>query len=174
MDEERTRRDARADLTSSLQRYARANAALFPIPAGQKNPIGIIASFKHDWSKDPQQWERWADAYPGCNWGMVAGPSRKVIADIDTKRVGHDAAWAKWVELCNSWREPVFSPQIRTPSGGYHRYFDVPDDVDACSLRQPPLVPGIIDVRAGWGFVLIPPSVVDGKPYYFSSKGCCL
>jgi hypothetical protein len=92
---------------------------------------------------------------------MVAGPSSKIIVDIDVKKVGRDAAWAAWCKWCADHGEPVHMPQIQTPSLGFHIYFDTTET----DLRQPPLVPGVIDIRAGNGFVLIPPSHVDGKSY---------
>jgi Bifunctional DNA primase/polymerase, N-terminal len=150
---------------SPLACYARIGAALCPIPAGGKCPVGCVESFVHDWSKDPAQWETWSKKFPGCNWIMVAGPSNKIIVDIDIKKVGRDAAWAAWCEWCRSHNLPVFAPQIQTPTQGWHVYFDVPEEADASMLCQPGLVRQIIDIRAGNGFVLIPPSVVDGKPY---------
>lgn len=144
-----------------LARYADMGAALCPIPAGGKSPVGCISSFALDWSRDPAVWLEWAKQWPGCNWIMVAGPSRKIIVDIDVKKSGKDIAWATWVEWCTSRDLPVYIPQITTPSQGWHLYFEC----ESLDLRQPPLVPNIIDIRAGNGFVLIPPSSVDGKPY---------
>lgn len=145
----------------ALARFADMGAALCPIPAGGKTPVGLIASFAHDHSRDPRQWDEWATRWPGCNWIMVAGPSAKIVVDIDVKKVGRDAAWAEWAKWCAEHDLPVYAPHVQTPSQGWHLYFDS----DAPNLRQPPLVPGIIDVRAGNGFVLIPPSHVEGKPY---------
>jgi hypothetical protein len=136
-------------------------AALCPIPAGGKSPIGHIASFAHDWSRDPARWLEWSREFPGCNWIMVAGPSNKIVVDIDVKKVGRDVAWQAWMDWCAANDSPVYTPQIQTPSQGWHLYFDTTES----NLRQPPLVPGIIDIRAGNGFVLIPPSHVDGKSY---------
>jgi hypothetical protein len=39
-----------------LDYYAAHKCALFPIPAGSKNPTGIVESFKRDHSADPAQW----------------------------------------------------------------------------------------------------------------------
>ncbi len=144
--------------------YASIGAALFPIPANSKTPTGIISSFKHDWSHDPGQWAKWAAANPNCNWGMVAGPSRKIVVDIDTKKVGREAAWSNWVDICRDWKIPVYQPRVHTPSGGWHLYFEV-NESEAELLRQPSLIHGVIDIRAGWGFVMIPPSTIDGRPY---------
>lgn len=144
-----------------LERFADMGAALCPIPAGGKSPGGLIASFAHDWSKDAKQWDEWSQQWPGCNWIMVAGPSRKIIVDIDVKKAGRDAAWQAWADWCRAQDLPTLNPHVQTPSSGWHIYFDTSEN----DLRQPPLVPGVIDIRAGNGFVLIPPSQVDGVPY---------
>jgi hypothetical protein len=52
-----------------LSYYAAIRAALFPISHGQKNPTGIIESFAHDCSRDPEQWTAWRATHPGCNYG---------------------------------------------------------------------------------------------------------
>lgn len=146
----------------ALKPYADMGAALCPIPAGGKSPSGLIGSFAHDWSCDPLVWSEWARQWPGCNWIMVAGPSRKIVVDIDVKRVGREVAWQTWVEWCGSNGSEVLRPQIQTPSSGWHIYFDAPE---GANLRQPSLVPEIIDVRAGNGFVLIPPSTLPTGAY---------
>lgn len=144
-----------------LRRYAEMNAALCPIPAGQKAPHGFIESFAHDWSRDPKQWLEWSRQFDGCNWIMVAGPSRKIIVDIDVKKVGRETAWQAWGEWCSARDLPVYQPQVVTPSQGWHIYFDTTET----DLHQPALVKDIIDIRAGNGFVLIPPSHVNGVHY---------
>lgn len=143
-----------------LRRYAEMGAALCPIAAGTKDNY-LVGSWAHDWSKDPAQWLEWSHQFETCNWIMVAGPSEKIIVDIDTKKVGREAAWQAWGEWCSECGVPVFQPQIVTPSGGWHLYFDTAEN----NLNQPALVKGIIDIRAGNGYVLIPPSQIDGKPY---------
>ena len=121
---------------NELAYYARIGAALFPIPAGQKNPTGIVSSFALDCSTDPAQWTAWSTAHPGCNWEVVAGRAHLIIVDIDTKE-GREAAWALWCELCASWGVAPFMPQVQSARGGWHCYFRVPEGVDAQSLRQP-------------------------------------
>lgn len=140
--------------------YAEMNAALYPIAAGTKDGY-LLGSWAHDWSRDPAQWLEWAARWPGCNWIMIAGPSQKIIVDIDVKTAGREAAWQAWGEWCVAHGEPVHQPQIATPSGGWHIMFDTAET----DLAQPALVKGVIDVRAGTGYVVIPPSQIDGKAY---------
>jgi hypothetical protein len=148
-------------IEDALRPYAEMGAALCPIPSGGKSPVGHIESFAHDFSRDPKQWLEWSRHFGSCNWIMVAGPSGKIIVDIDVKKCGREAAWAAWAKWCGDRDLPVIKPHVSTPSGGWHCYFHT----DETNLRQPPLIPGIADVRAGNGFVLIPPSHVDGAPY---------
>lgn len=141
-------------VTSALDYYARNRAALFPIPAGQKTPTGIVQSFAHDCSTDPAQWRTWQSANPACNWGVVAGPSRWIIADVDVSE-SRDAAWAEWCEVCREWSLPAPAmPHVQSPSGGWHVYFQVPPEVDAATLRQPDARKKRINIRAGNGYVV--------------------
>lgn len=149
---------ARSD---ALEFYARIGASLFPIPRGSKDPTGIVSSFAHDFSHDPAQWCKWAAEHPGCNFGLVAGPSNLVICDVDLKD-GRDAAWASWVDLCHSWGIEPIQPTVQSARGGWHILLKTPADVDARSLRQPDAVRGKINVRAGNGYVVAAGSFYDG------------
>lgn len=152
-------------VTDALAYYARHACSLFPIPAGQKNPTGIVASFAKDCSLSKEQWERWRAENPGCNFGVVAGPSRLIIVDTDITN-GRDAAWAARCELFKSWG--VFAqamPHIQSARGGWHDYFAVPADVDAATLRQPDAIKGVVNIRAGNGFT------VAAGSYYATDAG---
>lgn len=151
-------------IPDALQPYLEIGAMLFPILAGQKSPTGIVSSWKHDASRDPAQIEKWAVENPGCNWGLSCAASGLIVVDIDVKNVGRDAAWKAWCDVCASWGIETLRPTVQTQSGGWHLYTRIPQGVDPASLSQPALRPGVIDVRAN-GFVLIPPSQIDGKFY---------
>lgn len=156
---------------TALAYYARHGAALFPIPAGKKAPTGIIASFKHDFSRDPAQWATWSAAHPGCNFGVVAFASQWIIADIDTSGgdTGRAEAWALWCHLCTEWglAAPLM-PHIQSPSGGWHVYFQVPPHIDASQLRQPDAIKKRINIRCV-GYTVAAGSTFDGKPYLLLS-----
>lgn len=90
-------------------------------------------------------------SWPGV--GIVTGPlSGILVLDVDgpegeaeLKRRGH----------------PV-TPMVRTPSGGLHLYFKHPDVEIKTGIR---VAPGI-DIKAGGGYVVAPPSVgPNGKAY---------
>ena len=146
--------------------------ALFPMPAGQKLPHGIIDSFVHDWSRDPAQWKAWHDEHK-CNFGIVAGRSQLIIADVDVAEIGREAAWQHWSEWCESRGLPVFKPYCESARGGWHIAFALPEHIDVKTLRQVPLIgpiervskKSIIDLRVGNGYVVSPGSHFEGRPY---------
>jgi hypothetical protein len=154
-------------LDASLAYYAKHSAALFPIPAGQKAPFGLVVSFKHDFSRDPSQWVLWQTQHPNCNFGVVAFASSWIIVDIDTSggEEGAKEAWAIWRELCASWGlSEAPDPHVRSQSGGFHVYFAVPAGVDASTLRQPDAIKGRINIRCV-GYTVAAGSQFEGKPY---------
>jgi len=146
----------------SFEYYSRIGASLFPIPAGDKIPAKNSRPYL-DCSADPEQWAKWQTLYPGWNWILVAGPSDLIVVDIDAKRIGQEAAWNLWSDWCKRHGLQIYTPQVITPSGGWHVYFSVPAGLD---LGQPALCSGI-DIRAGNGYVLVPPSIIGGVPYSF-------
>lgn len=157
------------DTATALSFYAAHGCALFPIPAGSKAPTGIVASFAHDHSTDPAQWAAWSLANPGCNFGLVAGPSRLIVADVDVSEIGRDRAWEIWATW---WRErglPVPAPHVQSARGGWHTLFALPADTDVSTLRQVALIgptdgskKAIVDLRVGNGFVVAAGSYYDG------------
>lgn len=154
-------------LSVALDYYASHGCALFPIPRGKKAPFGIISSFKHDHSRERQQWQNWVIENPGCNFGVVAFASGWIIADIDTSggETGKAEARALWAELCASWGLPgPLDFHVESQSGGFHSYFQVPVGVDASQLRQPDAIKGRINIRCV-GYAVAAGSQFEGRPY---------
>jgi hypothetical protein len=151
------------NLTPELDFYARIGAALFPLPRGQKSPIGIVGSFASDASRDPARWRHWIAEHPqGLNWGIVAGPSGLIIIDVDVAKAGREAAWQARNELYASWGITPFVPHCQSARGGWHDLFSVPVGIDARALRQPDLIKGLVQTRCGNGFVIASGSFYDG------------
>ena len=158
-----------AALFDWAQRHA---LALFPIRSWSKQPWGIIRRFSKEWSKDPAQWRSWWETHR-CNFGVVCGPSRIIVVDVDTDDKGDPRFDARWVAWANG---DLFC--VRTPSGGWHLYCRVPEGVDSTALGEPDWADGI-ETRAGNGYVVSPFSVTrtgvdadasDGA--YAISKDC--
>jgi hypothetical protein len=163
---------AAAALPPHLEFYRRHGAALFPIPAGQKDPFGIIGSFKHEWSRDPGQWAEWWRTH-GCNFGAVAFASNWITLDIDVKKKGEQTdaeaqaeAWQTWTDLCKSWGYADALPaHVKSARGGFHVYFKLrPGDPDPSTLRQPDAVRNRINIRV-IGYTIAAGSHFEGRLY---------
>jgi hypothetical protein len=158
-------------MSGFLDYAAQHGLALFPLPFGSKTPHGIVSSFAHDFSLDPDQWKAWHTEHR-CNFGIVAGPSRIIVADVDVAEVGRETAWRYWSEWCTSHDLPVYKPHTATARNGFHVYFRLPADFDISKLRQVPLIGAvegvskkpIVDLRVGNGFVVAPGSFYNGVP----------
>jgi len=151
-------------LTHALAFYTKIGAALFPIPAGSKNPTGLIQRFswKFDFSRDPAQWQAWFNQFPGCNFGVVAFRSGLIIIDIDVVKYGPEVAWKTWNEVCALWGLPgPIYPHVISARGGWHVYLRVPEGIDPGLFRQPELIKGIIDIRT-IGYTVAAGSYYDG------------
>lgn len=160
---------------SNLAYYAGIGAALFPLPAGQKTPgpkefwevDGRAGSFKHHFSTDPEQWQRWRAERPLCNFGLVAFASGLIICDIDTSggEVGQAEAWQAWTDLCLSWGLPEpLAPYCQSARGGWHVLCKIPPHIDPASLRQPDAVKKRINLRV-IGYTVAAGSTFEGQPY---------
>lgn len=127
---------------------------LFPIRQGWKSPAGIVKSWPEASSNDPRRWSAWHAQNPGCNWGVDLGKSGYFVVDVDTSKVGRDAAWQAACEwwLKNGGGALVSALIVGTPTGGFHPYFRNDDR----SVRNRVLIPGVLDIRGAGGYVVAP------------------
>jgi hypothetical protein len=106
----------------------------------------------HDASTDPAVIRRWWARWPLANVGIRTGAaSRLLVVDVDGP-AGMESLGALRRE-----HGPLLAAWVRTGSGGWHAYFELPAD------RHVPnsvgrLGPGL-DVRADGGSIVAPPSV---------------
>lgn len=143
-----------ADLEKLIAWAAAERLAMFPIPAWQKRPLGLVRSHKTDWSKDFNQWRRWHSDSRGCNFGIECGPSGLIVVDPDADELGRSH-----LDLYAEWEGDFVRANVLTPRGGRHCYYQVPDGIDANELRQPDIIRRKVNVRAGAGYVVAPWSV---------------
>lgn len=138
--------------------YARIGFSVFPLIPGGKAPA-TPHGFK-DATKDPQQVETWWDQNPSYNIGISTGPSHLVVIDLD-----EDAVKGKHgIQTLQEWERvhgalPV-TARCQTPRGGQHLYYKTDAEIK-CSTELYPA----IDVRAVGGYVVAPPSVINGVRY---------
>ena len=118
---------------------------------------------KHGWpSWDPATFEgavqRQFDNLPGANSVVVhMGDSAVFGLDIDTKNGvnGYEAAAEAGIEL------PVSPMEVRTPSGGVHRYFKAPEGLPIKNSAGA-ICPGV-DIRHGRGLLIMDGSQIEGQ-----------
>ncbi len=140
-------------------RLARAGYAVFPCRPNSKQPLHM-GSFK-DATVDEFQIEAWWNACPDANIAIYPYGSnpRLAVLDVDVRDHGEDGR-----ETLREIEEhfPV-TKSVWTPGGGMHLYYSLAEGQKVSSSTRR-LGPGL-DVRAHGGYVLVPPSVIDGKRY---------
>lgn len=131
---------------------------VFPIRRNAKTPLTEHGF--HDASFYPEQVKSWEAEFPGCNWGAPTGKaSGFVVLDLDAKHPESLDWWREQQDIHGS----VNTLEVATPSSGAHIYFRTPDGVDLKSGASQ-IAPGV-DTRAEGGYVVIPPSLIDGNAY---------
>jgi hypothetical protein len=127
--------------------YAEAGWRVFPVRPNTKQPP-LLRGWPEVATADPETVRRMWAIFPRANVAVATGGGLAVI-DVDHRNGGfRDASWPATLTA-------------QTPSGGLHLYYLVGDGVRNSAGQ---IAPGV-DVRGDRGYVLAPPSVVDGKPY---------
>lgn len=138
---------------------AESGAYVFPLIPGGKRPLSSLAPHGQDSATcDPERVRDWWSAVPSANIGVACAPSGLYVVDIDCK--GDAPGFQSWADLTRDRAAPP-TYTVRTWSGGLHLYFRMPSPPLKNSASK--LGPGI-DTR-GNGYVVAPPSVIDGMPY---------
>lgn len=126
---------------------------VFPLHPGTKKPI--FDGWPALATEDVVQIAQWADDYPGCNWAVAAGPSGLSMIDLDGGEIGEASLFQ--FEL-----DEGFLPETRehrSARGGRHMIYR--GDIQNSASKLGPK----IDTRGGNGYIVIPPSTFEGKPY---------
>lgn len=115
-------------------------------------------------SSDPELVTRWWRAWPLSNVGIATGgPARLVAVDIDGEE-GRESL-ARIEETHESLPETLTQTTGRA-SGGEHRLFIVPDDVDVDRIRNRVKIAPGIDIRAEGGLIVVAPSMHPTGAFY--------
>jgi Bifunctional DNA primase/polymerase, N-terminal len=148
-------------MTGATLRQALAHAArgwpVFPCQAGQKTPA--TAHGYRDATTDPDQITAWFTRNPHQNLAIATGAPGPDVLDVDD----HGPAGNGYPALAELSRAGLLnsaSAYVRTPNGGLHAYFT------GSAQRNGHLPAHHLDFRSHAGYVLAPPSQIDGKPYH--------
>jgi hypothetical protein len=129
---------------------------VFPCQPGWKNPATRYGYL--DAATDSAQIRRWFDRYPDRNLAVATGYPGPDVLDIDTRgpnRSGYPAL----ARLRAAGLLDGAAAQVSTPSGGAHLYFA------GTWQRSGHLRASHIDFLAQGGYVLLPPSQINGARY---------
>ena len=140
-------------LLESALAYARMGYAVFPCVPGGKAP-----ATKHgckDATTDEARIRAWWQKQPGANIGLAT--AGLIVVDID----GAENPWL--ADQPNRQQTLAASPLSLTPSGGRHHVFRQPTG-KSWGNSSGKLAPKV-DTRGNGGYIVAPPSVVDGKAY---------
>jgi hypothetical protein len=147
-------------MTDATLRQALAYAArgwpVFPCMHGKKIPL-TQHGFR-DATTDDRRITAWFSSRPDWNLAIATGAPGPDVLDVDQH--GHAGnGFAALARLRDAGLLNGASYYVRTPSGGLHAYFTGSDQRNGHLARHH------LDFRSHGGYVLAPPSRVEGKPY---------
>jgi hypothetical protein len=142
-----------SQLHRAARKYAAAGIAIFPCLPNAKEPA-TEHSFKEA-TTDLAQIDAWWSERPDLNIALCPDDAGWLVVDTDPP-VGEES-WAKLIDEAG-WPE-IDTYTVETPRGGLHRYFTGSGPTSASKLGEK------IDTRGRGGYVLVPPSIVNGRPY---------
>jgi putative DNA primase/helicase len=147
------------------QRYAARGVPVFPCVPNGKRPL--TKHGLHDASTDRDVISSWSRTYPDANLAIATGRwSRLFVLDVDRKPDGPDGI-DTLEELEETLGTLTTTLTAFTPSGGEHRYFRMP----WLPLRNSAAkLGGGLDTRGEGGYVLVSPSVIDGRGYQWAVR----
>jgi hypothetical protein len=140
--------------------YALRGWPVFPLAPGSKVPLKGSAGFK-DATTEEAKIRLWWRNMPNANIG-IACAGHLVVLDIDR----HDNdGFASLTEFERTHGKLPPTMTSVTPNNGEHRVYLAPDFVAVKNSAAADLALAGIDIRGKDGYIVAPPSVVDGKAY---------
>ena len=136
--------------------YARQGWPVFPCLPGQKIPA-TRHGFR-DATTDEQQITEWFGRGHPWNLAIATGAPGPDVLDVDQHGPAGNG-FAAFTTLRRAGLVDGAAAYVRTPAGGMHLYFAGSDQ------HNGHLASHHLDFRSAGGYVVAPPSQVDGKPY---------
>lgn len=138
-----------SELHAMAQAYAAAGIPVFPCQAGGKKPV--TDNGFHDATTSIDIINQWWSENNAYNLAICPANTGLFVIDIDP---GADLSLLQKLP-------PTYT--VRTPRSGYHLYYEGTGRTSAGKLAAH------VDTRSIGGYVLVPPSCVDGKLYNLES-----
>lgn len=142
-------------------KYAQKGFAVFPVK--ERGKVPIIKNWQNDASKDPNQINKWWNAYPNANIGIATGTkSNLIVIDIDQDEdKGKDglASIKEWEQANGELPETA---EVLTGRGGVHKYYRLCD----ARIKNAVNIIDSVDIRNEGGYVVAPPSIHENGRCY--------
>ena len=152
-------------MNTALKLVVDKGFSVIPLHPNQKTPLTQHGS--KDASNEADIVAGWAAEHPSANIGIATGAQYGLmVLDIDKKKGVN--GWDSLAELVEEHGELPETLSTKTPTGGGHFYFRIGVDQDIRNGTK--LRPGI-DCRGAGGYVVAPPSAIDGVPYEWVNEG---
>jgi Bifunctional DNA primase/polymerase, N-terminal len=135
--------------------YARRGWPVFPCKPGGKTPA--TAHGFHDATTHPAQITDWFARHPNRNLAIATGQPGPDVLDVDVHPSG--TGFPALERLTTAGLTQGAAAWVTTPSRGVHGYYT------GSRQRNGHLAAQHLDFRSAGGYVLAPPSVVDGHRY---------
>lgn len=148
---------SKSALHQAALQCAAAGIPVFPCVANGKAPASTHGF--HDATTSSTIINAWWEANPNYNVAFSPQDVGLGIVDLDGPEAEED-----WSKLTVTHNIPS-TREVQTPRGGRHIYFDGELPQTAWRPGNERCLGRHIDTRGIGSYVLLPPSIVDGKPY---------
>lgn len=142
-------------LLAAALRQAATGGPVFPCVPDAKNPLTPHGF--HDATIDPDRIRAWWQRTPTANVAMPTGQTSFDVLDVDVRPTG--SGYPAYHRLHRAGLLDGRAQTVLTPNGGLHVYYP---GTTQPSARLPE---HHLDFKATGGYVLLPPSVVNGHGY---------
>lgn len=146
--------------------------SVFPVQQNDKKPYPFLRNSENQRgfyvaTSNEEQILFWEKMYKGCNWALRTGSASGCwVLDIDVKNGARGEE--SFFDILGTNKDFPNTLSVKTPTGGIHYYFEMEPGVRTLTNTGKF---GGIDVRADGGYVLIPPSVINGSAYEYLNEG---
>ena len=150
-----------ADMTPAEAAVAYAKKDIKVMPCNEKKRP-MVPNGLHAASSDSRLVTQWWRQHPQALIGMPTGDNGNGVGVIDLDNHDGKDGVGEFKRICNGRR--LETTVVRTPSGGLHLWFTMPDGVRLKSTSNK-IAPGV-DTRGDGGYVIAPGShLPDGRKY---------
>lgn len=145
------------ELKKAALLYASIGWRVFPLKPGSKIPA-TRDGFKSA-TADPAKIEAWWSENPNFNIGCATGDNGLFVIDVDKHgAIDGNTAFNAWQSVFGGFPPTAYTA---TPRGGNHYFYRA----DGAAVRTRAGVFDGVDVRGSGGYIVLPPSIVNGTAY---------